>query len=105
MAILTGESGARRASADAPYGQSEEAHYSASRSLGEVVMQSEKMFILYDGRARYGDEDNAAVLVTAETEREARSYRGDFNSDSIWFEYKLVDGVAIEGRRREDIRT
>lgn len=49
-------------------------------------------FILWDGRAKGGDTDDASVVDTADTEQEAREagltqWRG---YDAIWFEYTEV---------------
>lgn len=49
-----------------------------------------KMFILYDGRAKYGvDTDDCTVMDTAETEQEAmREGRRTWKDhDAIWAEY------------------
>lgn len=63
-----------------------------------------KMFILYDGRAKDGDTERAAVLITAESEQEAQRWSHDFkNFDAVWFEYDMVDGVAENQRQRDDI--
>lgn len=64
-----------------------------------------KTFILYDGRAKCGDPDDAAVLVTAESEEEAREdgqldWKGH---DAIWYEYDLVGNKAVNGRPRYDL--
>ena len=63
------------------------------------------MFLLYDGRARHCDtEDEAAILVAAETIEEARRLSASFQgTDAIWFEYKRTGCVLHEGRRRRDI--
>ena len=63
-----------------------------------------KMFILYDARARLGDTDDATVFVTANSEREARSYRGKFQADGVWYEYDLINGVAENEKMRDDIK-
>lgn len=63
-------------------------------------MKSETFFVLYDAR---GEEDGA-VLVSASSEQEARKYRGQFGRDSRWFEYKVTNGQADEGRERIDIK-
>ena len=55
-----------------------------------------KMFVLFDARARSGDTDDAAVLDTAESESEAKSCRGDWPTDSIWYEYKPKPGKDNE---------
>ena len=51
-----------------------------------------RIFVLFDARARSGDTDEAAVLDTAESEQEARSCKGDYPEDSIWFEYEPIEG-------------
>ena len=66
-----------------------------------------KMFILYDGRARMsGETDDAAVLDTADSEKEARSRRGDWPEDSIWCEYDIDADrkTLINEQFRFDIR-
>jgi hypothetical protein len=51
---------------------------------------SEKVWIVYDGRASGGDTEDAAVLVSCQSLREARQYvREDFTNGCI-FEYDLV---------------
>lgn len=64
-------------------------------------------FILFDGRARVtGDTDDAIVMVVADSLEEARSYKGSYGEDSIWFEYKFVsDDHAEEVGPRYDIET
>lgn len=56
-------------------------------------MSDTKVFILYDGRARCGNTDDATVLTTASTEKECFGEGGNYGSDSIWFEYD----ESIEG--------
>ena len=53
-----------------------------------------KQFILFDGRAKSGDTDDAAVLDTAEDEIEAREVGRSIhgNTDATWFEYDCLDG-------------
>ena len=58
------------------------------------MSESKKVYVLYDGRARYGvDTDACAVLCSAHSEREAwadskTSFRG---MCGLWFEYDLVE--------------
>ena len=53
-----------------------------------------KHFVLFDGRAKSLDTDDAVVMDVADSEHEAiaasRSHRG---VDAIWYEYKLTDGT------------
>ena len=51
-----------------------------------------KLFILYDGRAKSGDPDEASVMDTARTEGEARkSSKTNWRDyDVIWYEYDEV---------------
>jgi hypothetical protein len=60
----------------------------------------EKVFILYDGRAKFGDTEDAAVLVTAPSEQEAwNDSRTNFKDvDAVWFEYDLVPASNKYGR-------
>lgn len=62
------------------------------------------MFLLFDGRARSGDTDAAAILDSAKNADEARrqsvSWKG---TDAIWFEYKRAGIVLHDGRMRSDI--
>ncbi len=70
-------------------------------------MATRKMFILYDGRARFsGETDDATVLDTADNEKEARSCRGDWPEDSIWCEYDVAaDGKTLTNEQfRFDIK-
>ena len=67
---------------------------------------SKKMFILYDGRARYGiDTDDCAVMCTANSASEAwRDSKDCFRDVSaMWFEYDLINGVADNEKPRPDI--
>lgn len=64
-----------------------------------------KVFILYDGRAKFGDTDHAAVLVTASSEREAWRDSGTFRDyDAVWFEYDLVAGETGQEAVNENVR-
>jgi hypothetical protein len=60
----------------------------------------QKLFVLYDERAKSGDVDDAAVLDTSTSEPNSC---GDY--DAIWYEYTIgTDGVTAEnGIPRWDI--
>lgn len=63
-----------------------------------------KVFILYDGRAQSGDTDDASVLCTASSEREAkRDSRTFYHVSAIWYEYDLINNEAVNEKRRGDI--
>jgi signal transduction histidine kinase len=63
-----------------------------------------KLFILYDGRAKSGDTDNAAVLCTARSEAEAIDDSCDFEDvDGIWFEYDVEGRTLVNEKKRLDI--
>lgn len=64
-----------------------------------------KLFVLYDARARGGNTDDAAVLVSETSLRGAKDWRGDWPTDSIWFEYDInKDGkTLINEKERPDI--
>ena len=59
-------------------------------------------FVLYDARAHI-DEDNAAIMVIADDERETQEYNGEYGDDCLWFEYtttsdeRLIDGKPRHG--------
>lgn len=55
------------------------------------------MFLLFDGRARGGDTDEATCFLCAETEEECRETGSDYGDDAIWFEQK-VEGGPLEMR-------
>lgn len=61
-----------------------------------------KRFLLYDGRARWGDTDRAAIFDTADTEAEARRAGREIwdRQDAVWFEYDHATGTE---RIREDL--
>ena len=64
----------------------------------------EKLFILYDGRAKNGDTDSACVYVTASSEKEAKKDGKDESwQDGVWFEYDCVDGILINKKIRMDL--
>ena len=56
-----------------------------------MTTAEKRMFVLFDGRARSGDTDDAAVLDTADSEAGAKSCKGDWPKDSIWYEYRPSD--------------
>jgi hypothetical protein len=63
------------------------------------------MYVLYDGRARGGNTERAAVIVTADSEGEALhiscSYR---DYDAVWYEYDIPQqGVLTNERERYDL--
>ncbi len=66
-----------------------------------------KIFILYDGRAKCGDTDDAAVMDTANSEREAwaASRQCWRKVDAIWYEnvFDAEGKVATEVGPRFDI--
>lgn len=64
-------------------------------------VQNDKIFIIYDGRARLGDEDDASVLDTAYTLREARKAKMNFPNDSVIFECDIINNVCQNGRMVE----
>jgi hypothetical protein len=63
------------------------------------------MFILYDGRARRGDPEEASVLDTAATEDEARREGATTwaGYDAVWFEYVKKDNALTMPKMRMDI--
>ncbi len=67
---------------------------------------SRKVFVLYDGRAKYGPTDDASVYCVAGSEREAKEIGEedeDFD-DGIWAECDLNEkGEAVNERLRWDL--
>jgi hypothetical protein len=64
------------------------------------------MFLLYDGRAKTGNTDNALVMVCARSEEEVREDSKTFSGyDAIWFEYDTdADGkTLINEKARPDL--
>jgi hypothetical protein len=62
-------------------------------------------FVLYDSRAAGGDTDEAAVLVSACTEKSARKDNASFRGQAaVWFEYDILPGgQLVNERRRADL--
>jgi len=59
------------------------------KALEESV---KKRFVLYDGRAKSGDADDASVFIVASSEEEARDDGEDYDEqDAIWYEYDVDD--------------
>ena len=56
-----------------------------------------KLFVLYDGRAKDGDTDRAAILVSANNEAEARKDSRDWRGyGAIWYEYDVGVSGGLE---------
>ena len=67
---------------------------------------SRKVFILYDGRAKYGPTDDASVYLTAQSEQEARRDGEEYPDfdDGIWAEYDFNEkGEAVNEKLRWDL--
>lgn len=77
----------------------------ASDIVNTMLTPKAKLFILFDGRARSGDTDDAAVITTADTEEEAEAdSRYPWNGYSaVWFEYDIVGSDLVNERMRDDI--
>ena len=56
---------------------------------------NEYLYILYDGRA-HNNIDNAVVLDTANTEKEAREIWEENNQDGLVIKYKVKGAVLTE---------
>ena len=68
----------------------------------------DKIFILYDSRARnIRDTEKATILDTAESEEEIKlikkHYPGLHPSDSIWYEYDHSGKELLNGKPRFDL--
>jgi len=65
-------------------------------------------FVLFDGRARSGDTDDAQVIDTANTEREAKRITREnmsviWMTDAVWYQYDLDGKTLINERMRDDL--
>jgi hypothetical protein len=54
-----------------------------------------RQFILYDGRAIHGSTDDASVLVSCDSDEEAKNWKGGFGEMACY-------SYAIEGDRLTD---
>lgn len=62
-----------------------------------------RQWILYDGRAVAGrGTDDAQVLVCCDSDREARSYAGDFGSEMACYSYRIVGDQLVDERHEWD---
>lgn len=59
-----------------------------------------KKFLLWDGRAKNEDFDNAIIMATADTEDEANKVN---LCDGIWYEYDEEDGRISNPKPRPDL--
>lgn len=63
-----------------------------------------KLFVLYDGRARFGDTEDASIMTTAESEGEAIGESQDWEDvDGIWYEYDVKGKTLVNETMRPDI--
>ena len=64
------------------------------------------VYLLYDGRAREGDTERAAVLDYASSEKEVRESRkvmDEHYPDSIWYSYQDRNGKLVNRKMRPDL--
>lgn len=65
------------------------------------------LFVLYEGRARCGDTDDASVLDTAESEEEVRDQAqfviDNFPDGVVWYQYDDIDNNLTNERIRLDL--
>jgi hypothetical protein len=59
---------------------------------------AETMFLIYDGRAKGGDTENALVVVTAKTLKEARREAPKHGADCAIYEYDVVGDQLLNER-------
>lgn len=63
-----------------------------------------KLFVLYGGRANTGNFAVAAVVATADCEREAREVSHWFRGcDVTWFEHEITEGRIVAASPRLDL--
>jgi hypothetical protein len=64
-----------------------------------------KLFVLYDGRAKFMDTDDATVMDTAESVAEARATSENWRDhDAVWFEYNVQHEGDTEVLHDETMR-
>lgn len=55
-----------------------------------MKIEKEYLFVLYDGRAKFGNTDSASIYITAQTEKEAKKDGKDRSfDDGIWYQYEV----------------
>jgi len=64
-------------------------------------MIENRIYLIYDGRARYCNTDAATVMEVCNSLLEAHRARTDYGDDAIIFSYKLEGGVAVDERMEE----
>jgi hypothetical protein len=72
--------------------------------MGEFEFMSEKVYILYDFRAKSGDTDDAAVISSTWSEegtKQDKSLKDQF--DGIWYEYDIQGSFMVNGKPRWDL--
>ena len=63
---------------------------------------AKRVYIVYDGRAAFGDTDDATVCCCADSLREARrDVKEDFPDGVIYSYIETPDGELIDERREE----
>lgn len=58
---------------------------------------SDRIYILYDGRAATGDTEGATIFVVCDSEEEAQSYKDDFGQ-SCCYSYRKQDNKLTDER-------
>lgn len=59
-----------------------------------------RLYIVYDGRA-IDNTDDAAVMVTCDSLKEARSYKGDFGDGCVIWSYAKKGEELVDERFEE----
>ena len=57
-----------------------------------------RLYIIYDGRAAFGDTDDATVMVACDSVDECWSYLGDFGDDCVVYSYLESGNDLIDER-------
>lgn len=62
----------------------------------------DRIYLIYDGRARYGNTDNALVMEVCTSLADAQWNRTEYGKDCVIYSYKLSDKCLTDERREAD---
>jgi len=65
-----------------------------------------KMYLLFDERARTQGTQGKVVLYTADTEEEVlglTKFHSEHNPGSVWYEYTIISDKLTRGKMRLDL--
>lgn len=62
-----------------------------------------KLYVLYDGRARLGETDDATAYTTERSEEECLRTADTYGVDAIWYEYDEEGDQLVNETIRYDL--